>query len=177
MEQRGDVFARIELVPSDPFAAPVEDSLALVQVPVLLGRDEQGRDLVRDWASEAHMAIQGVTRSGKSRFVYGFLGQLASSPLVTVAGCDPTGLLWRPFAGSRHAPWQVSGLADIDAHEALLTRLVVDMDARIAGLPAGRDTLAVSEAEPLRLVVFEELVGLYGPPMRCRRTPGAGCGR
>ncbi len=64
---------------------------------------DAGRDLVRDWGSEAHMAIQGVTRSGKSRFVYGFLGQLAESPLVTVAGCD------RPSAGRGREGWCPSG--------------------------------------------------------------------
>ena len=104
--------------------------------------------------------MQGVTRSGKSVWTYGALAQLAAQPDVLVAGCDPTGLLWRPFAGSLHSLWQVSGLADLPAHEALLARLVAEMDRRIVELPPDRDTLAVTAAMPLLVVVLEELAGL-----------------
>lgn len=58
------------------------------------------------------------------------------------------------------AEWQVSGLADLDAHEALLQRLVDEMDARIADLPADRDVLGVSEDLRLLVVVLKELAGL-----------------
>ena len=157
----GQVHARIELLAADPLDGTVE----LVPVApglVLLGRDETARELVQSWADDvAHTIVQGVTRSGKSVFTYGVLAQLAADPLVTLCGCDPTGLLWRPFAGTRHAAWQVSGVADPAAHEELLLRLVEDMDARIADLPADRDTLEVTEANPLRVVVLEELAALY----------------
>ena len=119
----GQVHARIELLAADPLDGTVE----LVPVApglVLLGRDETARELVQSWADDvAHTIVQGVTRSGKSVFTYGVLAQLAADPLVTLCGCDPTGLLWRPFAGTRHAAWQVSGVADPAAHEELLLRL------------------------------------------------------
>jgi len=157
---RGHGWALVDVLTTDPLAAVLPLQLPRRGAGVLIGRTEFGEDLVEDWRRGAHSIVQGVTRSGKSVWTYGTLAQLAAPPDVLIAGSDPTGLLWRPFAGSRHAPWQVSGLADLDAHEALLTRLCAEMDARIAALPADRDVLAVTPDVPLLVVVLEELAGL-----------------
>jgi hypothetical protein len=157
---RGFGWGLVTVLTVDPLAGVLPLHLPRPGPGVLIGRDEGGTELVEDWRRGAHTIVQGVTRSGKSVWTYGALAQLAAMPDVVVGGCDPTGLLWRPFAGSRHADWQVSGLADLDAHEALLQRLVDEMDARIADLPADRDVLEVSPAVPLLVVVLEELAGL-----------------
>jgi len=96
---------------------------------------------------------------------------------VLVCGCDPTGLLWRPFAGSRHAEWRVSGLADLATHQDLLTRLVDEMDARIADLPADRDTIETTPERPLLVVVLEEYAACSARSTRPRprtTTPAPG---
>ncbi|OLL69933.1 MULTISPECIES: FtsK/SpoIIIE domain-containing protein [unclassified Pseudonocardia] len=158
----GQIHARIELLGADPLDGTVGLVLPAAPGRVLLGRDETARDLAQSWADDvAHTIVQGVTRSGKSVFTYGLLAQLAADPLVTLCGSDPTGLLWRPFTGTRHAAWQVSGVDDPAAHEALLLVLVEDMDARISSMPADRDTVEITPAQPLRVVVLEELAALY----------------
>ncbi|MBN9757838.1 hypothetical protein DMP14_20845 [Pseudonocardia sp. Ae707_Ps2] len=158
----GQIHARVELLGVDPLEGTVGLVLPAAPGRVALGVDETARDLVQSWADDvAHTIVQGVTRSGKSVFTYGLLAQLAADPLVTICGSDPTGLLWRPFTGTRHAAWQVSGVADPAAHETLLQALVADMDARIAAMPADRDTVEISAATPLRVVVLEELAALY----------------
>lgn len=46
-----------------------------------------------DLSHPSHMLVSGKTRSGKSSFVYGLLNQMRCLP-VTVAGVDPTGILF-----------------------------------------------------------------------------------
>lgn len=158
---RGHGWGIVTVLTEDPLAGVLPLHLPRTGPGVLLGRGEDGLDVVEDFRRGAHTIIQGVTRSGKSVLTYGVLAQLAADSAVIVAGCDPTGLLWRPFAGSRHAEWQVSGVGDPKAHELLLLRLVEEMDARIRDLPADRDTIEVSVERPLLVVVLEELAGLY----------------
>lgn len=157
----GQIHARVELLATDPLDVRVDLDLPARPGQVFIGRDETAHDVVQSWADVAHTIVQGVTRSGKSVWTYGLLAQLAADPLVTVCGSDPTGLLWRPFVGTRHAALQVSGVDDPGAHEALLQALVDDMDARIAAMPADRDTVAITTDQPLRVVVLEELAALY----------------
>jgi hypothetical protein len=161
VQDRGHGWAVVEILDHDPLAGVLPLELPRRSRAVLIGRDEGGTELVEDWRKGAHTIVQGVTRSGKSVWTYGVLAQLAAMPDVIVGGCDPTGLLWRPFAGSRHSEYQVSGLADLDAHEALLQRFVDEMDQRIRDLPVDRDVLEVSTELPLMVVVLEELAGLY----------------
>ncbi|MFC4951278.1 hypothetical protein [Pseudonocardia sp. GCM10023141] len=163
IEPRGLRHVRVELLTVDPLAALLPLELPRLEPGVLLGRGEDGIYVVEDFERGAHTIVQGVTRSGKSVFTYGVLAQLAGNPRAIVAGCDPTGLLWRPFAGSRHEEWQVSGVADPLAHEVLLERLVAEMDERITELPADRDTIEINDKHPMILVVLEELAGL----LRC----------
>lgn len=157
---RGFGWALVTVLTVDPLAGVLPLRLPRSGPGVLIGRTEDGADLVEDWRRGAHTIVQGVTRSGKSVWTYGTLAQLAGQPDVLVTGLDPTGLLWRPFAGTRHAPWQVSGLGNLVAHEVLLSRLSAEMDARIAALPADRDVLAITPDVPLLVVVLEELAGL-----------------
>lgn len=163
VEPHGLRHVRVELLQKDPLHGLLALQLPRREPGTLLGIDEGGLALVEHFAQSAHTIVQGVTRSGKSVFTYGVLAQLAADPAAIVAGCDPTGLLWRPFAGSRHADWQVSGVADHRAHEALLARLVDEMDRRIAALPLDRDTIEIGLDTPMILVVLEELAGL----LRC----------
>lgn len=160
VRDRGHGWAVVTVLDVDPLDGVLPLDLPRTAPGVLIGRDEGGNDLAQDWRDTAHTIVQGVTRSGKSVWTYGVLAQLAGDPDAIVAGCDPTGLLWRPFAGSRHETWQVSGLADPRAHERLLARLCAEMDARIAALPADRDTLAISAETPMLVLVMEELAGL-----------------
>jgi S-DNA-T family DNA segregation ATPase FtsK/SpoIIIE len=149
----------VQLLDRDPLDGVLSLDLTGAPGDVLIGVGEDGLEIGQDWTRAAHTVVQGVTRSGKSVWTYGLLAQLARRPDVVIAGLDPTGLLWRPFAGSRHADWQRSGLVDLAAHEDLLARLVADMDARIADLPEDRDTIEISVEQPLRLVVLEEYAG------------------
>lgn len=157
VEARGPIHVRVTLLDADPLdgAVPLAPGAGLH-----LGRDENGAELRLDPVDLPHTIAQGVTRSGKSVWTYGLLAQLAHRPDAVVAGCDPTGLLWRPFVGSRHAPWQSSGLADPGAHEKVLAAVVAEMDARIADLPLDRDTIAVGPGRPLLVCVLEEYPGL-----------------
>ncbi len=159
VQPRGLRYVVIRLLDRDPLADLVpfrflSDGLALV------GRTEDGSELAEDWRRQAHTIVQGVTRSGKSVWTYGFLASVARLSHVVVAGVDPTGLLFRPFEGSRHAEWQAAGLADLGELEKVLSRLVDEMDRRIAGLPLDRDTIEVSPERPLLVVVLEEYAGL-----------------
>lgn len=161
VEPRGRSHVLVTLLDVDPLA----DVLALDDPgppgTVWIGRAEDDRDLILDsWADAPHTVVQGVTRSGKSAFAYALLAQVARDPAVRVAGVDPTGLLLRPFAGTADAGWQTIGLRDLPAIETLLTRLVTDMDDRITGLPADRDTADLSPALPCVLVVLEEWPGV-----------------
>jgi S-DNA-T family DNA segregation ATPase FtsK/SpoIIIE len=122
----------------------------------MLGTADDSTVIREDWRSVGHMIVQGSTRSGKSAFTYALLAQL--SECAVIGGSDPTGLLFRPFAGTRHEQWQASGLVDLGAHEYALTAAVEEMDKRIRDIPAHRDT--VPPSVPLLVIVLEELPGL-----------------
>jgi hypothetical protein len=155
-------FARVDLVMSDPLAdlVPLPPALRSVHHPTVLGRVESGELLSTVLAQQAHMIVQGQTRSGKSRWTYGFLAQLAGCPDIVIAGSDVTGLLLRPFAGTRHARMQTLGSADPERHAQRLEQLVAEMDRRIRAIPARRDTLPIGDEHHLVLVVVEEYPGL-----------------
>ncbi|BBG04590.1 MULTISPECIES: hypothetical protein [Pseudonocardia] len=157
VEPIGHRHVRVALLDSDPLTGTVP---LLAGAGLHLGRDESGADLRIAPADLPHAVCQGVTRSGKSVWTYSLLAQLAHRPDALIAGCDPTGLLWRPLAGSRHADRLASGLVDPGAHEKVLAAVVAEMDDRIRDLPADRDTIAVSLGRPLLFVILEEYPGL-----------------
>ena len=121
-----------------------------------LARTEDGRDITCHPDQLPHIIAQGRTRSGKSAWTYALLAQVAHHRDVTVAGVDASGLLLRPFAGTRHERWQAVGLRDLARIEQVLAELVDEMDRRIEALPPLVDRLATTAADPLVLVVLEE---------------------
>lgn len=153
-------YVRVTLLPVDPLAAIPSPRPAPAAHRVDLGHGEDGRPIWLDVAAGGHVIVQGATRSGKSVSLYGVLGQLARRPHVEVAGCDPTGLLLAPWS-ARSRPGQVSlGTADPGSHVAVLEGLTRDMDARIAGIRAGRDAVDIGAQVPLIVAVLEEYPGL-----------------
>jgi hypothetical protein len=151
---------RLVLLAADPLAATTPVPSPALAGPVLLARDEQGEEVRAEPAELPHLVVQGGTRSGKSTWLYGLLAQVAGRPDVLIAGVDPSGLLLRPFAGTRHAPWQACGLADPGRIVAVLVALVAEMDRRIAEMSSRADTVRTSPTLPLLLVVLEEYAGL-----------------
>lgn len=153
----------IELLHEDPLRRPemlTAEPLRSLSDRIYLGRDEQD---VGYWISPVelvHLIVQGATGSGKSVFTYGLLSQLVGIAEVLIGMSDPTGLLTRPFVGTVHSEWHVSSPADVDAHIALLQRLVDMMGDRIRHLPPRRDQVEISEGCPLVFVVLEEYPGL-----------------
>jgi len=127
---------------------------------VLIGLLDSGRSLTVRLDQIAHMIVQGATRSGKSRFIYGLLSQLAQCSDVRISGSDVTGLLLRPFVGTRHGDDLALGTRNIAEHAQVLERLVAVMDDRIARIPDDVDVLPVDEHDPYEVVVIEELPGL-----------------
>lgn len=159
LTQAGGRHVRIEVLADDPLEHTVPYTIA-TGGRTFLGRDEQGVELVDDWAQMPHAIVQGVTRSGKSAWLYSQLGQLARRPDTLVAGSDPSGLLWRPWERRWGHDWRVGGLADVDAHARLLEKLVIDMDRRIRYIPEHRDTVELGRDCPLIVCVLEEYPGL-----------------
>jgi hypothetical protein len=152
---------KIELLADDPLAAVVHVGEVLAAPQLIIGISEVGQTISLEPPRLTHISVQGITGSGKSVWTYRLLTQLASYREVLLTGIDPSGLLFRPFAGSRHADWQVSGVADPDAFTKLLRRLVDEMDHRIRTLPVDRDEVDISRGLPLVVVILEEIAGLY----------------
>lgn len=158
VDPRGHAHVRVELLTTDPLAGIV--AFTAPTRGVWLARGEDGTDITAEWRDLPHLAVQGQTRSGKTAFMYALLAQAAHYPRVLVAGADASGLLLRPFTGTRHASWQALGLSDLGRVEEVLTHLVTEMDARIVGLPFDRDEIDISDENPVVLVVLEEWPGV-----------------
>lgn len=128
---------------------------------VVLGRGEDGTDVVVDPAAPWHLAIQGATGSGKSALCYTLLGAMAARPDVLVCGVDPSGILLSPWLTGRGGAWIATGTADLSAAVDALAGVVAEMDARIAALvAAGLDKIETFDAAcPLLMVVLEEYPG------------------
>ena len=129
---------------------------------VRLGRLDDGQDLVLDLADPTHIAIQGMTRSGKSVLSYVLLGSLARRENVVVAGADPTGILLNPWRSHPCPEWRALGTANLQESVTVLDAIVSEMDARIASLlAADQDKLTTfTLKQPLVIVVLEEYPGL-----------------
>lgn len=170
VEQRGHHFVVVTLLVRDPLdgiVAPFRATRSGVASPPILGVSETGDVVSLDLAAGAHVIGQGSSGSGKSMALYGLLAQLRDAVDVRVTGSDPTGLLLGPWARNR-APqdrWEVPtpalGTSDPTAHVIVLEELVELMDDRIRAMPAGRDSVDLTDpATPLVLAVLEEYAGL-----------------
>jgi hypothetical protein len=159
----GPGLIQLDLLETDPLLESIplpRRALGGVQDLVLLGVDDAATRYRISPFDLVHLAVQGATGSGKSVFTYGLLSQLVTAPDLLIAISDPTGLLTRPFVGTIHAPWQVAGTEDPDAHVRWLQRLVEEMDRRNATLPPRRDQVAIGPDCPLIVAVLEEYPGL-----------------
>jgi DNA segregation ATPase FtsK/SpoIIIE, S-DNA-T family len=171
----GPRLMRLELFETDPLLDDVPlplGALGSAHGLLLLGVDDTGLRYRISPADMVHLAVQGATGSGKSVFTYGLIGQMLSTPEVLLAISDPSGLLTRPFEGTDHAPWQVSGTSEPDAHVWLLERLVHEMDTRIRTIPHRRDQVELGEDCPLIEVILEEYPGLLRALDDGRRAGG-----
>jgi len=146
---------------SHPMPLPHRRPDTPATAPVLLGADEYGRPVTINFGERVHLIVQGRTGSGKSRLSYAILQQLAAAPEAVIAGSDPSSVLLRPFAGSRHARWQVLG-GDPHRHVELLEQLVAEMDTRLASIPQRVDELPLTAAAAMVFVVLEEWLALLG---------------
>lgn len=131
-------------------------------LPIRLGRVEDGTDLVLDLTSPWHLAIQGMSRSGKSTVMYDLLAVLAPVRAVTVAGVDPTGILLYPWRDHPNSGWRSIGTRDMQAACEVLDELVAEMDRRITVLlDRALDKFdTFSDSLALVLVVLEEYPGI-----------------
>ncbi|MGB3685336.1 MAG: hypothetical protein WA991_05870 [Ornithinimicrobium sp.] len=129
---------------------------------VVVGRYASGLPVAWDPLRCLSMAIQGMTRSGKSALCYGYLGAVAHRPDVIVCGIDKTGVLLTPFANGRGASWTVTSAKDGPKVAAVLDSIVDFTNDRIEGfLARGKDKLNTFDAAtPVVLVVLEEYPGL-----------------
>ncbi|MGO4957614.1 FtsK/SpoIIIE domain-containing protein [Luteococcus sp. Sow4_B9] len=128
-----------------------------------VGVTETGSALVIDLGMAAHIACQGSTRSGKSVLSYSILANAARLPEVQVWGCDPTGVLLKPFAET--APERfVLGTKDPAKFADLAESLVAEMDRRIEEEIYAKDLDKIDDFSadlPLMLLVLEETPGIF----------------
>lgn len=142
------------------FANPSANAPGTVAVTV--GRVDDGSQLVVDLADAWHLAIQGMTRSGKSVLTYTLLGSLAHRPEALVCGLDPTGILLGPWRDAPGAELRHLGTADMATAGEVAARIVAEMDRRIAWLMrSGLDKVPDPTPDlPVLVVVLEEYPGL-----------------
>lgn len=134
-----------------------------MQTFIQMGRLSTGEGVGLDLSAPSHVAIQGMTRSGKTAGTYSLLARLASlSPAVVLDVVDPTTVLGAPLVASG-----VTGSACLGTEEPRRAVEVVEglldvMRERVAGLWADRvdKRTTWSGSYPLRVLVVEELPGV-----------------
>lgn len=134
-----------------------------VTTRIVVGRCDDGTEAIIDLADAAHIAVQGMTRSGKSALLYTILGQLVAAANVHVCGIDPNQVLLGPLAEAPGTDSKDFVLgADPVAALALLDEACRVMDERARRLT----DLGIAAYEefssdlPLRVFVLEEYAGL-----------------
>lgn len=161
-EDLGSGALRVEYLKKDPLAG----SRGVAQnqgVKARVARLEDGTDGYIDLEDASHIAIQGMTRSGKSVLCYGLLAQLAGVDQVQVWGVDPNRVLLAPFAkdsGDRIVLG--SRKEELEATLDLLERFTKAMDERLVQLESKSiDKFEHFTAEtPIMLMVLEEYPAL-----------------
>ena len=124
---------------------------------------DTSEDVYLDLWQPSHVAIQGMTRSGKSALMYLILGSLVDDiglGMVRLCGVDPTAILLHEFARDRAdfslGPDNAVGAVDV------LRRVKAEMDDRIEAMHDG-DLDKVTDFRagyPLVVVVIEEMPGI-----------------
>lgn len=154
----GPRTVRVQLVEVDPLSGLRRSTGEATDAGIVVGRLDTGGDAHVDLRDASHLAIQGMTRSGKSAFCYTLLSPLASDESVIVGGIDPNRVLLAPWqAVERSAGWLSLG-SDPAAAADLLGRYVEEMDRRMDVL----DTLGIEALreftpdQPLLVCVLEE---------------------
>lgn len=129
--------------------------------PVVVGLDENAEDIVHDFASPWHLALQGMTRSGKSVLSYGLLAGLVRYSEVKIVGSDISSVLLAPWAYRREGQ-AVIGDADMPAHVAVIEGVLAESRRRTSTFYGARiDKLEDFTADrPLIVCVLEEYPGL-----------------
>lgn len=116
----------------DPLEGVRHADLAQVSLSAKAGRLMDGTDAYVDLRDASHVAIQGMTRSGKSALCYTLLGQWAQVPRdqLELVMVDPNRVLGAPLQGRART------LLGTDAQEVLdlITDLVAEMDRRLRQL-------------------------------------------
>lgn len=155
--QRAHGYLKVEINPEDPLGVhmPAADPIASGTWPIEFGRLETGKILAESLVNCGNLAVQGQTGSGKSRWLYGVLSQLAGASQIQISGIDPTAKLLGPWQGTNQGSLICTD-ADYEAMEETTDKLVVDMRQRIESIPADLDYLPVSRENPLRFIVLEE---------------------
>jgi hypothetical protein len=155
-------LGEIECCMIDALAVPRGSVQPSASGPIIFGRREDGRDLVWDPVRDVHLAIQGMTRSGKSIATYTLLSELSARNDVIVTGVDPSGVLLRPWADGPHRDLIALGTRDLSQAARVVTTLVDEMERRIETLwSRATDKIEVFSAdEPVIVVVLEEWPGL-----------------
>ncbi|QPK83362.1 hypothetical protein G7Y29_00580 [Corynebacterium qintianiae] len=127
-----------------------------------LGVTQTGRPVSFSIDEPTHIAIQGMTRSGKSATTYYFLSELAGHRGVEIHFLDITTLLAAPFNEVGASGLSATGTRDADQYLTVLETLLKRMNSRIDELSAlKRDKIqSFSPAYPLQVVVIEELPSL-----------------
>lgn len=160
LRPRGTDHVRVDLITTDPLSAVVPFLPPAPADHLVLGVDEHGEVIAVPVDELTHVVMQGATRSGKSAAGYSLLAQLARRVDVDVVGIDPTGRLLGPW-GAHPQGWRVCGTADAAArYELAMAGVVAEMDRRIAALPERADTIEITAACPLLVVVLEEWAGV-----------------
>lgn len=155
---------RLSLYEVDPFTSRVfglpDHVMTTIDSRIAVARFENNEPFMPRLSELVHVAVQGSTGSGKSVETYGLIAQAVSVPDVIVAISDITGLLPRPFVGTKHEEWQVSGTANMNEHIKLLEKLVDEMDLRCTSIPVRKDQVEIGPDCPLIFFVLEEYPGL-----------------
>lgn len=160
----------LDIIPRDATAGDEllpAPSTSSWNVPV--GVKPDGSEVVLDLSHPSHILVSGKTRSGKSSFVYGLLDQMRHLP-VTVAGVDPTGILFNElgdgWGGDALRSKRIKNDADAAAVVQVLSMITEEMDRRIYLLNCehrdkwSRNDFESDPGRRLIIVLLEEYPGL-----------------
>jgi S-DNA-T family DNA segregation ATPase FtsK/SpoIIIE len=156
------VWFKIRVRSPYPDQRPAMMKTTSTGLQMVIGRDEDGKDLYIDLGKPEHMLIQGQTRSGKSATTEIILGSLANRSDVLLTGIDPTNLLLGPADGLPHPELRHTGTADMAQAMGVLKAVETLMDERNRWLRDNHygELTRFSADMPLCVLVLEEFNGV-----------------